>query len=101
MSARRIFAGAVTVYGLGLLLWFRWPSFEESFVGGIVAIPPFSVYVFEHFGVPGLTDRSNCNVMWCKPTTFGIVFTTGVWLGATWLVSIGLARLIRRMRTRP
>lgn len=101
MSARRIFAGAVTAYGLGWLGWFLWPAFEESFIGKIVAIPPFSVYVFEHFGVPGLTDRSNCNWMWCKPTTFGIVFTTAVWLGATWIVSLGLARVIRRARTRP
>jgi hypothetical protein len=74
------------------------PSFAGSFIGQIVAIPPFSIYIFEHFGVPGLTDRSDCNWMWCKPTTLGIVFTTAVWLVVAWFVSVGVARLSRSTR---
>lgn len=100
LSAPRLFAAAVTTYGLGLLVWLLWPSFAESFIGGIVAIPPFSIYVFEHFGVPGLTDRSDCNWMWCKPTTLGIVITTIVWLVVAWFVSVGVARLSRSTQPR-
>ena len=100
LSAPRLFTAAVTTYGLGLLAWLRSPSFAESFIGGIVAIPPFSVYVFEHLGVPGLTDRSDCDWMWCKPTTLGIVFTTVVWLVVAWLVAVGVARVAGRPRSR-
>jgi hypothetical protein len=100
LSAPRLFAVAVTTYGLGLLGWFLWPPFEASFIGKIVAIPPFSVYVFEHFGVPGLTDRSDCNWMWCKPTTLGIVFTTAVWLVVAWCVAVGVAHVAGRPRSR-
>jgi len=64
----------------------------------IVAIPPFSVYLFEHLGVPGLTDPKNCDWMWCKPTSFGVIFTTAVWLIAAWLISAGIARLTERVR---
>jgi hypothetical protein len=98
MSARRLFAAAVTTYGLGFLAWLLSHRFRESFIGGLVGIPPFSIYVFEHFGVPGLTDRSDCNWMWCKPTVLGIVVATVFWLGVAWLVSVGIARLIRSAR---
>jgi hypothetical protein len=100
-SARRLFAVAVTIYGLGFLGWLLWPAFRDSFIGGIVGIPPFSIYLFEHFGVPGLTDPKNCDWMWCKPTMFGTIFIGAVWLGAAWLVSIGIAHLghSRWMRT--
>lgn len=101
MSARRLFAVVVVTYGLGLLAWLLWPAFQESFIGKIVAIPPFSIYVFEHMGVPGLTDRNNCDWMWCRPSMFGTLFTTAMWLGAAWLVSIGIARLSRRNRAAP
>src|SRR5438093_10000608 len=82
--ARRLFAASVAAYCLGLLGWLFWPAFRASFIGKIVGIPPFSIYVLEHFGIPGLTDRDNCDWMWCKPTILGIIVTTAVWLGATW-----------------
>ena len=95
MAIRRLFAVAVTTYSVGLLGWWLWPAFRESLIGNIVAIPLFSIYLFEHLGVPGLTDRARCDWMWCKPTMFGILFTTTVWLGAAWLASLALARLSR------
>jgi hypothetical protein len=100
MSAARLFAAVVTAYGLGLLGWLLSPSFRESFIGKFVAIPPFSIYLFEHLGVPGLTDRGDCNWMWCKPTRLGIVFTTTVWLVGAWFVSVGVARLGRSAQSR-
>jgi hypothetical protein len=100
LSARGLFAIVVITYGLAFLASRLWPMLQESLVGMTVGIPPFSVYVFEHFGVPGLTDPKNCDWMWCKPTTFGIVFTTGVWLGAAWLLCAGVARLLRPGRER-
>jgi len=96
--ARRLLALATLTYGLAWLAWWRWPQFQESPLGLIIGILPFSVYVFEHFGVPGLTDPTNCNWMWCKPTIFGVIFTTAVWLGVAWLVSSGIARLSERVR---
>jgi hypothetical protein len=98
LSARRVFAVVVTTYGLGLFGWLLWPTFQESPVGKIVGIPPFSIYVFEHFGVPGLTDPNSCNWMWCKPTMFGIIFTSAVWLCAAWLFSAGISHLSRSTR---
>ena len=98
MAVRRFFAVAVTTYSVGLLGWWLWPAFRESLIGKIVAIPLFSIYLFEYLGVPGLTDRSRCDWMWCSPTIFGIVFTTGVWLGAAWPIARGLAYLSRSRR---
>src|SRR4029450_8802077 len=98
MSARRLFAAAVTMYCPGLVAWLFWPAFQESSIGKIVGVPPFSIYVFEHLGVPGLTNRNNCDWMWCKPTMLGIIFTSAVWLGAAWLVSTGIAHLSRSTR---
>jgi hypothetical protein len=100
MSAGRFFTVAVTTYGVGFLAWLLWPAFRDSLIGGIVGIPPFSVYVFEHLGVPGLTDPKDCDWMWCKPTAWGAIFTTVVWLGAAWLVSVGVARLSRSVSVR-
>jgi hypothetical protein len=98
LPARRLFAIAVIAYGLAWLGVWLWPKFEASPLGLIVGIPPFSIYVFEHFGVPGLTDPTKCDWMWCKPTILGIVFAAAVWLGAVWLVSASIARLTHRAR---
>jgi hypothetical protein len=98
MSARRLFAVAVATYSLGLLGWSLWPAFRESFIGKIVGVPLFSIYIFEHLGVPGLTNRNSCDWMWCKPTMLGTIFTTAVWLGAAWLAASGRARLSRFAR---
>ena len=96
LAPRRVFAVIVGVYGLGLLAWLLWPAFRESMVGKFVAIPLFSIYLLEHMGIPGLTDRSRCDWMWCQPTTLGIVVVAIVWLGVAWLLSLGIVRLRRR-----
>jgi hypothetical protein len=93
--ARRLFAGFVAAYGLGLLAWLLWPAFRDSWIGSVVAIPGFSIYVLEHLGVPGLTDRRRCDWMWCTPTVLGIVVVAIVWLAVAWLVSVGIMRLRR------
>jgi hypothetical protein len=67
----------VVIYSLGLLAWLLWPAFRESLIGKFVAIPLFSIYLFEHFGVPGLTDRASCDWMWCTPTALGVVVVGG------------------------
>ena len=100
MSARRFFAVAVAVYSFGFLGWLLWPAFRDSWIGAIVGIPPFSIYLFEHFGIPGLTNPKDCDWMWCKPTTFGTIFTTAVWLGVAWLGSICVAHLTRSRHRR-
>jgi hypothetical protein len=89
----------VVVYSLGLMAWRLWPAFRESLIGKFVAIPLFSIYLFEHFGVPGLTDRGRCDWMWCTPTALGVVVVAAIWLGVAWLVAVGIARL--RRPTRP
>jgi hypothetical protein len=97
LPRRRIFVAIVGVYGLGLLAWWLSPAFRESMVGKFVAIPLFSVYILEHMGVPGLTDRSRCDWMWCTPTTLGIVVVAVVWVGVAWALSLGIARITRRV----
>lgn len=99
-TARRVFAACVATYCLGLLGWLSWPAFRESFIGKVVGIPPFSIYILEHLGVPGLTAHQDCDWMWCRPTIFGVALTTAVWLGVAWLGSIGIARLSRSTGTR-
>ena len=86
MSPRRVFAALVTTYVFGLLGWLFWPAFRDSFVGGLVGIPPFS---------PSLTDRSDCSWMWCRPTIFGVLLAIAVWLPITWLVSLVVAGVLR------
>ncbi len=85
----------MATYGVGLLAWLLWSAFQESWVGKFVAIPGFSIYLFEHLGVPGLTDRGSCDWMWCTPTALGIGVAAIVWFGLAWLVSGGIARLRR------
>jgi hypothetical protein len=96
--ARRLFAATVMTYAVGFLVWWGWPAFRESLIGKLVAIPPFSLYLLEQLGVPGLTDRSRCDWMWCQPTVVGVIVTSGVWLVAAWWASVGIARLIRSRR---
>ena len=98
MRSCRLFASVVTAYGLGWLGWAYWPAFRESFAGQLVAILPFSIYLFDDWGVPGLTDRHDCDWMWCKPTIFGTIFTMLVWLGLAWCASLVVARLLRGSR---
>ena len=99
LRAQRPFAAIVVTYGLGLLLWWLWPAFRESLIGKLVTIPGFSIYVFEHLGVPGLTDRSRCDWMWCTPTVLGVVVVAVVWLAVAWFIAVGVTRL--RRPTRP
>ena len=101
LSARRLFASAVAMYGLGLLGWWVWPAFRESLIGKIVAIPPFSIYLLEHLGIPRLTDRASCDWMWCKPTMLGIMVAAAVWLGMAWGVAAGIARVSRSRWAKP
>ena len=96
LSRQRLFLAIAATYGLALLVWLLWPAFRESLIGKFVAIPVFSIYLFEHLGIPGLTERGSCDWMWCKPTALGIVLTTAVWLGVAWLVAAGISR--RRAR---
>jgi hypothetical protein len=95
---RRLFAAAVAAYGAVWLAGWLWPGFGESFLGQLAAVPPFTVYLFEEMGIPGLTDRSRCDWMWCRPTILGIVVTTLVWLAAAWGASLGIVRLVRATR---
>jgi hypothetical protein len=88
----------VVIYGLGSAALLLWPAFRESLIGKFVAIPMFSIYLFEHLGIPGLTDRGNCDWMWCQPTVLGIVVAGIVWLAVAWLISVGIARLCRPSR---
>jgi hypothetical protein len=93
-TAGRLFAAVVIAYGLGWLASIYWPAFRESLAGQIVAIPPFSIYLFEELGVPGLTNRHDCDWMWCKPTVLGAIVAAAVWLALAWCVSLGAARLL-------
>ena len=93
-TARRLFAAGVSTYCVGLLGWLFWPAFRESFIGKVVGIPPFSIYIVEHLGVPGLTAHQDCDWMWCRPTIFGVALTSAE-------ARRGLARLDRYRAPEP
>ncbi len=102
MRALRFFAVAVGAYGLLVAPGLVWPSYLDSPVGVVVAVPYLSIYVFHSLGVPKLLEHDGaCGWGWCAPTTFGWVFLVAVWLGVAWLGASLVARLTRGRPPRP
>jgi len=88
-----VFAFLVGAYFLVLSPALFWPSYLDSPVGVLVALPYLSVYLFHALGVPGLlVNDGACGWGWCAPTVFGWCFITAFWLGLAWLVALGLVR---------
>ncbi|WP_398311954.1 hypothetical protein [Zoogloea sp.] len=88
-----VFAFLVGAYFLVLSPALFWPSYLDSPVGVLVALPYLSVYLFHALGVPGLlVNDGACGWGWCAPTVFGWCFIVAFWLGLAWLVALGLVR---------
>lgn len=70
-------------------------AYLDSLPGLLVAIPVLSVYLFHAAGIPGLlVNNGACGWGWCPPTAWGWIFLAVFWLGLTWLIAMGLARLL-------
>ena len=101
-STPAVFAVLVALYGGLCLPALAWPGWLDSPVGLWVAIPYVSIYLFDTLGIPGLLrNGGRCDWGWCPPSTFGWAFLAAFWLGVTWLVAAGVARLLRRWARDP
>lgn len=95
----KIFAALLAGYGLLATPAYWGPSYLEAISGYVVIIPFLSIYVFHKLGIPGLLEHHGaCGRGWCAPTTFGWAFLVLFWVGITWLIAWGLARLTARSR---
>ena len=93
----KILAAVIALYGLLLLAAYQIPSFAETIGWYLVMFPLLSVYLFHHFGVPGLLEHGGaCGWAPCSPTPFGYAFLGVLWLAAAWLAAWGIARLFFR-----
>ena len=90
----KFFAAIVAMFLLLTLPALVWPSYPDSPVGLIVAIPYLSIYLFHKIGIPGLLEHNGlCGWGWCAPSTFGWVFLFTFWLLIAWLLAWGISSL--------
>ena len=90
----KVLAALITLYGLLLLAAYLIPPFGETAGFYLVMVPLLSVYLFHHFGVPGLLEHEGaCGWGLCSPTPLGYAFLVLLWLAAAWLAAWGIGRL--------
>ena len=90
----KFFAATVAMFLLLTLPALVWPSYLDSPVGLIVAIPYLSIYLFHKIGIPGLLENNGlCGWGWCAPSTFGWIFLFTFWLLIAWLLALGISSL--------
>ena len=95
----KILAALLTGYALLALPAYWGPSYLEAISGYAVIVPLLSIYVFHKLGMPGLLEHGGaCGWGWCSPTAFGWAFLVIFWIGVTWIVASGLARLSARSK---
>ncbi len=88
-----VFVLIVGAYLVALSPALLWPSYLDSPVGVLVALPYLSVYLFHALGVPGLlVNDGACGWGWCAPKIFGWCFITAFWLGLAWWAALGVVR---------
>jgi hypothetical protein len=74
-----------------------WPSYLDSPIGLLVAVPYLSIYAFDMIGIPGLLQNNGaCGWGWCAPSVFGWIFLSAAWLIITWLLAWGIANITHR-----
>lgn len=90
----KFFAAMVAMFLLLTLPALLWPSYLDSPVGLIVAVPYLSIYLFHKIGIPGLLEHNGlCGWGWCAPSTFGWIFLFTFWLLIAWLLAWGISNL--------
>jgi hypothetical protein len=95
----KILAALLTGYALLALPAYWGPSYLEAISSSVVMVPFLSIYIFHKLGIPGLLEHNAaCGWGWCSPTAFGWVFLLLFWIGVTWIIASGLARLTTRSR---
>lgn len=93
----KIFAALLIGFALLAIPAYWGPAFLEPLSGYVLIVPLISIYVFHKLGIPGLLEHNGaCGWGWCAPTVFGWAFLALFWIGVTWLIAWGLARLIAR-----
>ena len=97
----KILAALLTGYALLVIPAYWGPSYLEAMSTYVVMVPFLSIYIFHKFGIPGLLEHNGaCGWGWCSPTAFGWAFLGIFWIGVTWLIAWGLARLTARPKGR-
>jgi hypothetical protein len=90
----KILTALLTGYALLALPAYWGPSYLEAISSSVVMVPFFSIHIFHKLGIPGLLEHNGaCGWGWCSPTAFGWGFLVIFWIGVTWIVAAGLARL--------
>jgi hypothetical protein len=83
-----VFLILAAAYGVLALPGLFWPSYLDSPIGLIFAIPFLSIYLFHTIGIPGLLQNNGaCGWGWCAPTGFGWVFLVLFWSMVGWVIA--------------
>ncbi len=97
----KILAALLSGYALLAIPAYWGPSFLEPMSSHVVIVPLISIYIFHKLGIPGLLEHNGaCGWGLCAPTAFGWAFLVIFWIGVTWLIAWGLARLTTRSKAR-
>ena len=73
------------------------PVALEEISGWFVLVPVLAVYLFHHWGVPGLLEHGGaCGWGWCSPTPLGWAVLAVFWFGVAWLAAWALGNLATR-----
>lgn len=97
----RIFAVLVASYALLSLPAWLGPESLQGISMVIYITPILAVYLFHHFGIPGLLQHGGaCGWGWCSPTVLGWTVLVLFWIVVVWLAAWGIGWLVARWRTR-
>lgn len=73
------------------------PAALQEISGWFALVPLLAVYLFHHWGVPGLLEHGGaCGWGWCSPTPLGWAVLAAFWLGVAWLAAWALGQLAAR-----
>lgn len=94
-----IFALLVAAYLLVALPAYVGPPLLETVGAYAVMLPLKSIYLLDHFGVPGLLQHGgHCGWWPCAPSVFGWIVMLLLWAGVFWLIARGATAVLRHRR---
>lgn len=93
----KILLALLAAYMLLALPAYVGPAALQETSGWLVLAPMLVVYLFHHWGVPGLLEHGGaCGWGWCSPTPLGWAVLGISWLGVAWLAAWMLGSVAAR-----